>query len=130
MDAYTLHLLKKLQKAKDRNEISDEEYYILEQLILGNRTTNRKDKEYAKSTNTHRSYFGWTWSWSTVMQELRLPLIYLSIVLFAIQYFTKGNYVQIFIELLYLNVDLFFQNSKNIVTQYIHDQPSSDVVLN
>ena len=130
MDAYTLHLLMKLRSAKNRNEISDEEYYILEQSILGNRTTNRKYKEYAKWTNTHRSYFGWTWSWSTVMRELRLPLIYLSIVLFAIQYFTKGIYVQIFIELLYLNVDVFFQNSKNIVTQFIHDQPSSDVVLN
>jgi hypothetical protein len=127
MDAYTLHLLMKLRNAKDRNEISDEEYYILEKSILGNRTTNRNDKEYAKSTKTHRS---WTWSWLTVMQELRLPLIYLSIVLFAIQYFIKGNYVQIFIELLYLNVDVFFQNSKNIVTQFIHDQPSSDVVLN
>ncbi|XP_025419562.1 prostaglandin G/H synthase 2-like [Sipha flava] len=91
MDAYTLHLLMKLRSAKNRNEISDEEYYILEQSILSNRTTNRKYKEYAKWTNTHRSYFGWTWSWSTVMRELRLPLIYLSIVLFAIQYFTKDH---------------------------------------
>jgi hypothetical protein len=107
----TLYLLMKLRNARDRNEINDKEYYILEQSILGNRTTNRKDKEYAKSANTHRSYFGWKWSWSAVMRELRLPLIYLSIVLFAVQFFTKGIHVQIFIELLYLYVDMFFQNS-------------------
>lgn len=84
-------LLRKLKAARKRNEISNEQYKVLQKSILRGRfKRNFKTEDNTGPTYTYR-YSSRKRKWSTVIKESKTILMYVVVILCAIELLSKGN---------------------------------------